>query len=317
MGKIKLFTHTDLDGVGCAVLAKLAWDDDVDIEFCSNSNIDEKVQDFIREYGDDNYEQVFITDLSVCPECAETIDCVEDLRNKFQIIDHHKTAQWLNEYKFANVIVENSQTGESESGTSLFYRHLIFDINDLQITPVIDNFVNMVRRYDTWEWIDSKHDNVEKDLNTIFNYYGIVEFLEKMVTRLLCPTVYPNLITMDEQIILKVKDKDEKEYIDDVESRMEVTTINGRDVGVAYVSRHESIVGNTICKRHPEIDYIIMINMENNTYSFRAVKDDVDVADIAKRLGGGGHKAAAGAPISKSANYDIITDLKHRIKEGN
>lgn len=316
MGRIKLFTHTDLDGVGCAVLAKLAWGNNVDIDFCSTGNIDEKVQEFITMYKDDDYEQVFITDLSINDEIALTINVSKILRDKFVIIDHHKTALWLNDYKFAEVVVENSQTGEKESGTSLFYRHLIFDINDLQITPTIDNFVNMVRRYDTWEWTDGKNDNVEKDLNTIFNYYGIVEFLEKMVTRLQCPTTYPNIITMDEQIVLKVKYKDEKDYIDDVESRMEISIIGHHTVGIVYASRYLSIVGNTICKRHPNIDYIIMIDMESGKYSLRAVKDDVDVSEVAKRLGGGGHKAAAGAPIGKFAKYDMMKDLTARLMEG-
>ena len=32
----KLLTHTDLDGVSCAVLAKLAWGENVDVTFCHN-----------------------------------------------------------------------------------------------------------------------------------------------------------------------------------------------------------------------------------------------------------------------------------------
>ena len=31
---IKLFTHTDLDGIACAVLAKIAFDN-VDISYCN------------------------------------------------------------------------------------------------------------------------------------------------------------------------------------------------------------------------------------------------------------------------------------------
>ena len=39
--KIKLFTHTDLDGVGCAILAKLAFEN-VDIEYCNYDDINQK-----------------------------------------------------------------------------------------------------------------------------------------------------------------------------------------------------------------------------------------------------------------------------------
>lgn len=30
----KLFTHTDLDGVGCAIIAKLVYGDEIDLRSC-------------------------------------------------------------------------------------------------------------------------------------------------------------------------------------------------------------------------------------------------------------------------------------------
>ena len=50
MGKIKLFTHTDLDGVGCAILAYLAFGrENVDVEYCNYDDVDEKVETFIEQ----------------------------------------------------------------------------------------------------------------------------------------------------------------------------------------------------------------------------------------------------------------------------
>ena len=44
MSKIKLFTHTDLDGIGCAILAYLAFGrENVDVEYCDYSNVNDKV----------------------------------------------------------------------------------------------------------------------------------------------------------------------------------------------------------------------------------------------------------------------------------
>lgn len=37
---VKLFSHTDLDGIGCGILAKLAFGKDVDISYCDYDNID-------------------------------------------------------------------------------------------------------------------------------------------------------------------------------------------------------------------------------------------------------------------------------------
>jgi oligoribonuclease NrnB/cAMP/cGMP phosphodiesterase (DHH superfamily) len=59
--KIKLFTHTDLDGVSCVVLAKLAFcSDNVDYEMCDYNNINEKIKDFIANKQYDNYDHIYI-----------------------------------------------------------------------------------------------------------------------------------------------------------------------------------------------------------------------------------------------------------------
>ena len=46
---IKLFTHNDLDGVGCAILARMAFGKyDVDIEYCDYGQIDSRVEDYFN-----------------------------------------------------------------------------------------------------------------------------------------------------------------------------------------------------------------------------------------------------------------------------
>jgi len=44
---VKLFTHTDLDGIGCAIVAKLAFPD-VNIEYCDYDNVNEKIKQYIE-----------------------------------------------------------------------------------------------------------------------------------------------------------------------------------------------------------------------------------------------------------------------------
>lgn len=75
--RIKLFTHTDLDGVGCAVLAYLAFGyENVDVEFCSYDNVNQKVLKFImsRSLSNSAYYGLYITDLSVSEEVARQIE---------------------------------------------------------------------------------------------------------------------------------------------------------------------------------------------------------------------------------------------------
>ena len=74
--KIKLFSHCDLDGIGCAVLAYLAFGrDNVDVEFCNYDDVDEKVETLLSNSDLRNlYDKIFITDISISEELAKAID---------------------------------------------------------------------------------------------------------------------------------------------------------------------------------------------------------------------------------------------------
>ena len=77
MGKIKLFTHgADLDGVGCSILAYLAFGrKDVDVEYCNYDDVDEKVEELLSNSDLRNlYDKIFITDISINEELAKAID---------------------------------------------------------------------------------------------------------------------------------------------------------------------------------------------------------------------------------------------------
>lgn len=83
--KCKLFTHTDLDGVGCAILAYLAFGrENVDVEYCNYNDVNEKVSDFLIYGTPGEYKNIFITDISVSEELAKTI-------NKYTVDDQIST----------------------------------------------------------------------------------------------------------------------------------------------------------------------------------------------------------------------------------
>lgn len=68
----KLFTHTDLDGIGCAILARYVFHDYIHIEYCDYSSINDKVKKFLNERS--NFEcSITITDISVSEDLAYEI----------------------------------------------------------------------------------------------------------------------------------------------------------------------------------------------------------------------------------------------------
>ena len=89
--KVLIFTHkNDIDGMGNAILSKLAFDN-VDYILCETFDLQEKVIEFINTKKMYEYDRIFITDLCLNEDVLNRIDKDEKLKNKFQIIDHHKT----------------------------------------------------------------------------------------------------------------------------------------------------------------------------------------------------------------------------------
>ena len=76
---------------------------------------------------------------------------------------------------------------------------------------------------------------------------------------------------------------------------------------------HTSELGNILCERHEELDFVAIIKKE--TVSLRTVKDNVNLTDIAKQFGGGGHPKASGFPLNNVKLNNFINDI-FDIKEG-
>lgn len=85
---IKLFTHADLDGIGCAVLARLTFSENVDITYCDYDEVNTLVREYITKM-DKSRDTCFITDISIKEDLASVID--NDYKNNFKLFDHHKT----------------------------------------------------------------------------------------------------------------------------------------------------------------------------------------------------------------------------------
>ena len=299
---IKLFTHTDLDGVSCEILGKIAFGEDIDVVRCNYGDIDAKVEEFIN--GAEEYDKLFITDISVNKEIADKLLSVSD---KVILLDHHKTALWLNEYPFALVQVEDESVGKM-CGAYLFYEYLKKNHKEFDDTPALKLFIDYVRMYDTWEWKE-KYDNIiPKRLNDLMYIDGPNEFIDKMVYRL-----GNNLFILDDTDLMKLQI--EQTYINSyIAQKNETLMINDSlfpeyTVGITFADKYISELGNKLCELHPELDFVVLINMSTLTVSYRTVKDDLDLSDIAKVFGGGGHPKASGSRFDVSIVNDMLNNI--------
>ncbi len=299
---IKLITDSDLDGVSCGILAKLAFEDQVEVYYASPRWVDQRVEKTLNH--SDSETKLFITDLSVSEEVAQKINQAAQKGLAVRLIDHHATALFLKDYSWAEITPED-ETGRKTSATSLFYEDLIAN-QKLDQTKALDQYVDWVRQYDTWEW-DEKGTYQAKQLNSLYSLIGRDTFEEEMLNRLK-EEEDAFSFTETEQVLLRVEEKKIERYIQSKKRQIVQTNLDPYVVGVVYAEQYQSELGNLLNEAFPHLDLITMVNPGTKGLSFRTIHDTVDVSKFAGQYGGGGHPKASGAELTEEAFKTFIQE---------
>ncbi len=294
--KVLLFTHKiDIDGMGCAVLAKLAFGD-CKIEYCETFEVNARVKNYVESGEIYNYDKIFITDICLKQPYIDEIDKNKDVSSKLQILDHHITEinEGNDKYSFAFIKVEDEK-GKC-SGTSLFYEYLK-DKNILKGKQSISQFVELTRRYDTWEWKNVYNDEKANYLNILFTLWGVDRYVEHFKDILIrCENLE---FSSDElqsihQYILKVNQTC-REYL----KNMRVKDYGGLKAGIVEIQNdYRNLLSQYIRDNKIDIDFVVMKILDRGTVSFRTIRSGVDVGKIAEKFGGGGHKEASSCTVN-------------------
>ncbi|MDQ0220357.1 oligoribonuclease [Peribacillus cavernae] len=300
----RLLTHNDLDGVSCGILAKLALKGKVDVSYNSISALNHQVEAFL-EKGDPETE-LLITDLSVNEENEKRISEFVAAGGHVKLIDHHKSAEHLNQYNWAAVTVTQTD-GKQASATSLFFEYLL-QRGLLDPTATLTEFIELVRQYDTWEW-DKNNNITSKQLNDLFFMFSINEFEEKLIHKLTNNTAF--LFDEIEQKLLNVEENRVERYI--VRKKREVYQINigNHLAGIVHAESYHSELGNELSKEFPHLDYIAIIMVGSKRISLRTIHDEVDVSEVAAKYDGGGHQKASGCNLTPKAFQQFVEKTYH------
>ena len=299
----KLLSHNDLDGVGCGILAKLAFNDKVKIRYNSITALDREIEFFLENEQQKTF--LFITDLSPNEKNEKRIHDYYQATGNVQLLDHHKTALHLNQYEWGKVLIEDEQG--LTSATSLFYQYLVTH-GLLEKTEAISEFVELVRQYDTWEW--EKNGNFQAQrLNALFFLVSIEEFEEKMLDRLKTNDHFD--FDEFEKKILSMEEEKIERYIRRKKRELVQTNLGEFYAGIVYAESYHSELGNELGKENVHLDYIAMMNMGSKKISFRTIHDHIDVSSIAAQYGGGGHQKAAGCSLTVEAYKQFVLETFH------
>lgn len=292
--KVLLFTHgQDIDGAGCAILLRKAFDD-YKIVPTKTFDITSNVKRYIDEGLIYEYDKVFVTDLCIKEPLLSKINLDEVLKNKIIVIDHHKTEidEGNDKYSFVTIIVQKN--GKKVSGTSLFYEYLLKN-GFLKKDNILDQLVEWTRQYDIWDW--KKENNYDaRKLHILFEMLGFDKYLELMNKKV----DNSSFIDFDEfeKTIINEYDQNLSSDITKALKDMKVVSlkIDGNLFKIGYVTilyKYRNDVNEFVKKDNVNnIDAVGMIMKDTETVSYRQVKD-VDVSCIAKYFNGKGHREAS------------------------
>jgi oligoribonuclease NrnB/cAMP/cGMP phosphodiesterase (DHH superfamily) len=303
MNKKKLFSHTDLDGYGCNIVAKSILKD-VDCENLNYDNVNQRIKEFFINEEYKNYDKVYITDISVKEDVATIMDNIDNIG--VRLLDHHPTAQWLNKYTWATVDIERD--GEKTSGTKMLYDELenLAEVTIVNKNNIFD-FAEAVRKYDTWLWKEKYDDIVPKQLNDLFYIFGEKRFENKIMHYLKSVTYAIDQFISDNDLLLELEQEKIDRFIESMNKKIIPYNIAGYTAGIVFTDQYVSELGNRLSTMNPDYDLIVMIG--GDSISYRTTKEDIDCGQIAKLVGGGGHPKAAGSEISLDNQLNYIEKL--------
>ncbi len=319
MKKVIMFSHeSDIDGLGCVVLGKLAFKD-IDSIFAPNIETLEPIfRDYIEKDKFANYDVVYVTDLALY-DPALTMVAESSLRDKVHIFDHHKRAleDKMDRYPFTKVIEEDGKG--KKCGTGLFYEYLL-ENNLITGNSALDEFVELTRLEDTWEWKNSRDQGKKAhDLAILFNAMGLDEYIAKMLSKLLNSTQSFEFSENEKELIQNKKDEYDKllqSIIDSAEYFYDESSNKFGIVFADYEYRNELAEFIRRNNNPEEIKYFVVVALDKGKFgqkSYRSIEEDFDVNEIAMRHGGGGHPGAASVNITEEQKAKALTLNK---KEG-
>ena len=299
-------THVDLDGVGCAVLALLAFGADVEVQYCKNpTDCTERLVKLADDGSWKKYDRIIVSDTSF-----KKVDLVGKTKNdaffsKVRVFDHHDTAKnncggekWatITEYK----------DGRLTCGTELLHDYLVFK-GLVQPRPY---FVELVRLYDTWDWT-KKESKLPYYLSTLVFALGFSYFTETYTKRLAKRDVDElSLFNQYERDILAFRMKQiESETERFLKATRKVVTSRGT-FGFVFVSEGADVsdLGHRICTEHG-VDAAFMLYPNTGKVSVRTDREDFNVGEMLFEVVGGtagGHPKSGGCVFDESVVKNLI-----------
>lgn len=299
--KTLILSHkADIDGLSPVIFLRLIREN-LDVQLLNANDINPKVTELIKTQAYKEYDEIFVTDLTLDEKTCEMI-MNTGVSEKFHSFDHHAMNLISNNYPFG-VAISKDENGVNQCATSLFYQYLVKLYPEVFDTPAFRTYTELVRLSDTWDWARENNLDANK-LSDLLSILGREEYIDTYVDFLKNNTEF--FFLDKHKYLLEVEEKRIKRYLEETERTMFHATLCGRPCGIVFAEQHRSLLGNYLAEKYAYcIDFVVMINLQQGL-SFRCNKDNVNVGEIATVFGGGGHVKASGAPMDNSLKREVL-----------
>lgn len=290
----------DIDGMGSVILSKLI--DNMDILLINTDEVRETLNNLLKN---NNYEKIYMCDLSIPDDLADVIDGKLPIKH----FDHHPTNTYVSKYNWSTVIPIINHF--KPSGTSLYYDYLVSTSSlDIIHSEKIKVFVEAIRSYDTWDFINTKN-LLGKHMTMLFSMLGPLKFIDRFYNRLVNNETFE--LNEFEKELIELKQNEMNDYIDVCDENLIIADFAGYKVGISISESYRSELGNVLSSRHKELDFILIVDFHRKSFSMRTT-NDIHLGEISKKLGGGGHAKAAGFPMNEENTNEILNLIKGNFK---
>ena len=329
MTNILIIHHNDDDGIAAAGVAgyfnkmgSYLKADDTNIDFMKTDYI-QSLSESIDSFGYDinSYNKILLLDYSI--STSENVSFILDISNKADVIwiDHHKSSidsiklypklldikglriigisgvllTWI--WYFIGGLPEQYRTKLNEyNNTSQSFS--IIDVDDIIKQLKVPKTISAIHYYDIWDHRNPK--------TTLFHLgYSLthpIEIYKVIESQYVDYSTYDGAVS-DGSVIQKYVDEENSEHCIECGFNMHIhDNLNNRiyTVFALNTNRTTSLTFGTNMDKY-DICMPFYYNGKKNawSYSLYTNKDNVDCSYIAKVLGGGGHKKAAGFSLNR------------------
>lgn len=316
-----VFYHTDLDGYGVKVAAKIYYTlkginlNDVTFikaDYYGEKLLLDKMIDKNVKGHENEIDEIILGDISVTKK--ETAEYLNGLTKNIHIIlrDHHDTAVWMNEYPYAKVR-EKDENGILRSGTYWIAEELLSK-EYIEKHPNLKKFIYLTDMLDTWKWAKCTPKLTDaEDLSIAFEALTEEGFDRDIYPKLLLET---EVDLYDEKVRFYLesthRELDKKAWA--AYFSMQTGTYIYKDgekevplkVGIISTTSGASMIierlRDIFAKNNNHYDFLLNLSMKGGL-ALRADENcKVPVNLIIKQMGvGGGHPGSAGGMLPDGA----------------